>query len=141
MLRHGSAADDLCVSVRVMLMGGKVTNSFNTNNSTKHFDILLCATSAQPPKASTTVSPSAELFSPQFVCRSNMISSSLRSLASGMVASAGRAGPARGHYMARSSSRANAVLGATTFRKRLYHDNIVDHYENPRNVGTSILAC
>jgi len=47
MSRHGSAADDLCVSVRVMLMGGKVTNSFNTNKSTKHFDILLCATSAQ----------------------------------------------------------------------------------------------
>merc|ERR1719258_736275 len=50
-----------------------------------------------------------------------MMSPIVRSLSSGSSV---------GACAARSSS------SETTFPKRLYHDNIVDHYENPRNVGS-----
>jgi hypothetical protein len=42
---------------------------------------------------------------------------------------------ARGVTRATTRSRATPV-GAITLSKRLYHENIVEHYENPRNVGS-----
>lgn len=32
--------------------------------------------------------------------------------------------------------RSGAAPGAAVCQRRSYHDNIVEHYENPRNVGS-----
>ena len=33
-------------------------------------------------------------------------------------------------------SRTSPAVATTTISRRLYHENIVEHYENPRNVGS-----
>ena len=35
-----------------------------------------------------------------------------------------------------ASVRCSLPIGSTSLVKRSYHENIVDHYENPRNVGS-----
>lgn len=38
--------------------------------------------------------------------------------------------------LARRAAAAPQVFGSTLVAKRSYHENIVEHYENPRNVGS-----
>ncbi|CAI9112699.1 OLC1v1013176C1 [Oldenlandia corymbosa var. corymbosa] len=41
----------------------------------------------------------------------------------------------RGTFSSSSSSSSAAVLSLPHLRRRLYHERVVDHYDNPRNVG------
>jgi hypothetical protein len=42
-----------------------------------------------------------------------------------------------GRAVTRATTRSRATpVGVITLSKRLYHENIVEHYENPRNVGS-----
>lgn len=43
-----------------------------------------------------------------------------------------RPAPSTTYYCLQGRSRINAVFRASRF----YHDNVIDHYENPRNVGS-----